>query len=53
MQTILKLPHVARERADAGQKFIQQKYGTIAVGAVMKTRICHLMRNARDGSRHP
>ena len=53
MQTILKLPHVARERADAGQKFIQQKYGTSAVGQIMKTRIFHLMRNARDGSRPP
>ena len=53
MQTILKLPQIARERADAGQKFIQQKYGSFAVGEIMKTRICHLMRNARDGSRYP
>ena len=53
MQMILKFPHIARERADAGQKFVQQKYGIIAVGEIMKTRICHLMRNARDGSRHP
>src|SRR5262249_16175944 len=51
MQAILKLPDSARERADAGKNFNQEKYSTIAVGEIIKTRICGLMRNARDGSR--
>jgi glycosyltransferase involved in cell wall biosynthesis len=46
MQMILKSPDNARERANAGQKFVQQKYSTIPVGEVMRTRISHLMRNA-------
>jgi glycosyltransferase involved in cell wall biosynthesis len=46
MQMILKSPDIARERANAGQKFVQQKYSTIPVGEVMRTRISHLMRNA-------
>jgi glycosyltransferase involved in cell wall biosynthesis len=50
MQEILKSPHIARERADAGQKFVQKKYGTIAIGEIMKARICHLMERERDAS---
>jgi glycosyltransferase involved in cell wall biosynthesis len=48
MQMILKLPHVARERADAGQQFVRQKYGATAIGEIMKTRICHLMRHGGE-----
>jgi glycosyltransferase involved in cell wall biosynthesis len=45
MQMIVKLPYVARERANAGQQFVRRKYGALAIGQIMKTRICHLMRH--------
>jgi hypothetical protein len=46
MQLILHSPDMARERADAGQKFVRQKYGVVRVGEAMKARIDHLIRNA-------
>jgi glycosyltransferase involved in cell wall biosynthesis len=46
MQLILQSPDMARERADAGQKFVRQKYGVVRVGEAMKARIDHLIRNA-------
>ena len=46
MQLILRSPDIARERADAGQKIVRQKYGAIQVGGAMKARICRLIQDA-------
>ena len=50
METAWRLPNLARERAKAGQRLIQQKYGLTAVGEIMKTRISHLMNRGLEES---
>jgi glycosyltransferase involved in cell wall biosynthesis len=43
MEMVWRLPDLARERARAGQKLVQQRYGVAAVGEMMKARITYLM----------
>jgi len=46
METVWRFPDLARERANAGQKLVQQRYGMTAVGEMMKARIHWLMNQA-------
>jgi glycosyltransferase involved in cell wall biosynthesis len=46
MEAVWRLPDLAQKRANAGKRLVQQRYGTTAVGEIMKTRICSLI-NAR------
>lgn len=43
METVWRSPDLAQERANAGQRLVQQRYGMTAVGEIMKTRICRLI----------
>jgi glycosyltransferase involved in cell wall biosynthesis len=46
MERIWRFPELAWERANAGKRLVQQRYGMIAVGEMMKGRIDRLMRQA-------
>jgi glycosyltransferase involved in cell wall biosynthesis len=43
LETVWRRPDLARERANAGQKLVQQRFGMTEVGEMMKSRIAWLM----------
>jgi len=48
METVWRFPDIAQERANAGRRLVQQRYGMIAVGEIMKSRFSRLINRSSN-----
>jgi hypothetical protein len=53
METVWRFPDLTQQRAVAGQKLVQQRYGMTVVGKMMKARLSAVTASRRPGNCSP